>query len=71
MTLIRVSKEVRVSNLQHRYMRTAWCWLWVPATAAAALTLQSFTPSRGSYLGGTLVNVSGSGFLSGGGMGPV
>ena len=35
-------------------------------TVALAFTVSSFTPLHGSYAGGTLVNVSGSGFLRGG-----
>ena len=33
---------------------------------AVAFVVSSFTPLHGSYAGGTLVNVSGSGFLRGG-----
>ena len=33
------------------------------AAAAAAPNITSFTPLHGSYMGGTIVNVTGSGFL--------
>ena len=39
--------------------------LGLGSALAANVTVSSFTPTRGSYMGGTLLNVTGSGFLRG------